>query len=133
MRVVTLLFVGLTAAACGTQPCAGTKCPVIEGGYVASWERSSLSTCSGNGPRPTALNVTRDGSLGGLTIDDATLKGSVYDTWDFSFHGSSASGSYALRGRASQPKVGGPFRLTGTLTIQRDSCELIERFTADQT
>ncbi len=133
MRLAALLLVGLLETGCGTQPCSGTACPELEGGYVATWERSALSTCPGNGPRPAVLNFSRTGSLGQLSIDDAQLKGSVYDTWDFSLHGSSASGTYALRGRASQPKAGGKYRLTGTLTIQKDSCELVERYTADQT
>lgn len=124
----------IAALSCGgTLPCSGSKCPDIQGGYVVSWEASTLSSCSGVGPRPTTLNVTREGSTGQVTVDGALLKGSIYDTWDFSLHGSSATGSLTLRGRAAQPKVGGPWRLTGTFSLQKDACELVERFTADQT
>lgn len=125
----------LLALACtDALPCAGSSCPPIEGAYLVSWQTSTTADCTMMGPRPSNLNVSREGSRVSALIGGLQLTGNLYDTYDFSLSG----GPYSMRGRAvvGSASSDGGVRLTGTLITDATdggaSCRVQEGFTADK-
>jgi hypothetical protein len=130
---------------CGDQrPC--TSCPQLDGAYLVSWQQGFPQTgCPQMGPRPVNLNFTQQGNQLAVLIGGNELRGTLYDTYDFSVSGGDTATSYSLRGRAV---VSGPtaqadggaarsnVRLVGTLFTRTGSgataCDLSENYTADR-
>lgn len=144
LRLVPVLLVSL--AACGDQrPCS--SCPDLSGAYLASWRQGiALMGCPAEGPRPVNLNVTQRGNQLSVLVGGQELRGTLYDTFDYSVSGGLSAASYTLRGRAvvgttSAPADGGvapaaSVRLVGTLFSRTGAasagCELAEDYTADR-
>lgn len=86
------------------------------------------------GPRPSNLNVSREGSRVTTLIGGQELRGTLYDTYDFSLNG----GPYQLRGRAvvGSASSDGGVHLVGTLLTDASdggaTCLVSESFTADK-
>lgn len=130
---------------CGDQrPCS--TCPQINGAYLVSWQQGFPQMgCPAMGPRPVNLNFTQQGNQVAVLVGGNELRGTLYDTYDFSASGGDNAATYSLRGRAvvtgstaqadggaARPSV----RLTGTLFTRTGpataSCDLAENYTADR-
>lgn len=94
------------------------------------------------GPRPTNLNLTQDGNRVSALVGGAELRGTLYDTYDFSLSGGQTDTTFTLRGRAvvGAPADGGTGKpsvhLVGSLfsrtNFDSTGCELKEDYTADR-
>ena len=86
--------------ACGDQlPCR--TCPMIAGAYLVSWQSGfPQDGCPTMGPRPVNLNFTQQGNQLSVLIGGEELRGTLYDTFDFSMLGGRSETTYSLRGRA---------------------------------
>lgn len=140
-----LLVVLPFLVSCGDQrPCS--SCPSIDGAYLVSWQQGfPQAGCPEMGPRPVNLNFSQQGNQLSVLVGGNELRGTLYDTYDFSVSGGDNSTSYSLRGRAvvSGPSAqadGGTVRsnvhLVGTLFTRTGSgsmgCDLSENYTADR-
>jgi hypothetical protein len=144
MRPSFALLVLILVVGCGDQrPCA--SCPDISGPYLASWQNGfPLDGCPTQGPRPVNLNLTQMGNRVSALIDGQELRGTLFDTFDFSLSGGMTGvmneNQYSLLARAvvdsgGRTDGGVPttkVRLAGSLTLRRGMCDLTERFTADR-
>lgn len=131
--------------ACGDQlPC--TSCPMIGGPYLVSWQQGFPQTgCPAEGPRPVNLNFTQTGNQLSVLIGGEELRGTLYDTYDFSLAGGRGEITYSLRGRAVTSggsttadggTVQGNVHLVGSLSSNSRSgamsCDLTEKYTGDR-
>jgi hypothetical protein len=94
------------------------------------------------GPRPVNLTLTQAGNRLSSLVDGIEVRGTLFDTFDFSLTGSLEALEYSLRGRAV---VSGPtgradggqgsastVRLVGSLSSRTAQCDLTEQYTADR-
>ena len=131
--------------ACGDQlPCV--SCPMIAGPYLVSWQQGfPQDGCPAEGPRPVNFNLTQSGNQLSVLIGGEELRGTLYDTYDFSVAGGRSETTYSLRGRAVTSgatttadggMTQGNVRLVGSLSSNSNaaakSCDLTERYTADR-
>ncbi|MCU0699006.1 MAG: hypothetical protein MUC96_21085 [Myxococcaceae bacterium] len=130
----------LLLSACGDQrPC--TSCPDITGAYLVSWQRGfPAEGCPATGPQPVNLTLSQMGNRVSSLVDGFELRGTLFDTFDFSLSGGLEGTEYSLRGRAIIDGVradGGTtsasrVRVVGSLTTTRAQCVLTEQYTADR-
>lgn len=145
MRRLLVVMVPLWLLGCGDQrPC--TSCPQVDGAYLVSWQQGFPQMgCPDKGPQPVNLNFSQQGNQLSVLVGGEELRGTLYDTYDFSVSGGRGDVSYSLRGRAvvSGPSAqadGGAVRssvhLVGTLFTRTGSgakaCDLSENYTADR-
>ncbi|MCA2976857.1 MAG: hypothetical protein INH41_04025 [Myxococcaceae bacterium] len=128
--------------ACGDQrPC--TACPALTGPYLISWQRGvPADGCPARGPVPVNLTLSQQGNRLSTLVDGLELRGTLFDTYDFSLNGGLDDLGYTLRGRAvvdgplALPDGGAPqparVRLVGSLNSRKGACDLSEPFTADR-
>lgn len=141
----SLLVLAAALAACGDQrPC--TSCPAIGGAYLVSWQNGlPQENCPQTGPRPVNLNFVQEGNRLSVLVGGEELRGTLFDTYDFSVSGGRTQVSYSLTGRAvvnpatttaDGGSSAGSVRLVGNLSSRsvsgQPSCDLAERFTADR-
>ena len=119
---------------------------MIGGPYLVSWQQGFPQMgCPTEGPRPVNLNVTQTGNQLSVLIGGEELRGTLYDTFDFSLAGGRSQTTYSLRGRAvtggatttADGGMGqGSVRLVGTLSSNSRSgamsCDLTEKYTGDR-
>jgi len=91
------------------------------------------------GPRPAQLNITQEGNKVSVLLGGDELRGTLYDTYDFSMSGGQTDTTYTLRGRAvvgSADAGRASVRLVGSLISRADAaktgCQLQEEYTADR-
>jgi hypothetical protein len=142
MRTAAATVVFLLFSACGDQrPC--TSCPELTGAYLVSWQRGfPAEGCPARGPTPVNLTLTQAGNRLSSLVDGIEVRGTLFDTFDFSLSGSLETLEYSLRGRAvvsgasSRPDGGASgatsVRLVGSLTTRNGACDLTEQYTADR-
>lgn len=139
LRRLALLCPLVLAACEDVRPC--TSCPQIAGAYLVSWQRGvAQPDCPTTGPRPIEFNVTQTGNRVSALIGGDELRGTLYDTYDFSMTGGHSDTSYTLRGRAvvggAADGGGSSVRLVGSLLTRADAattgCQLQEAYTADR-
>lgn len=118
---------------------------MIAGAYLVSWQSGfPQDGCPTMGPRPVNLNFTQQGNQLSVLIGGEELRGTLYDTFDFSMLGGRSETTYSLRGRAvvgntSATTDGGTtqggVRLVGSLSTRGSgamACDLLENYTADR-
>ena len=119
---------------------------MIAGPYLVSWQQGfPQDGCPAEGPRPVNFNLTQSGNQLSVLIGGEELRGTLYDTYDFSVSGGRSQTTYALRGRAVTSGATttadggltkGSVRLDGSLSINSNagakSCDLTERYTGDR-
>ncbi len=98
--------------------------------------------CPTTGPRPVNLNLTLEGNRLSTLVGGDELRGTLYDTYDFSVSGGHSDTTYTLRGRAvvgtaTDGGAGTPtVHLVGSLFSRTNfasaGCELKEDYTADR-
>lgn len=98
--------------------------------------------CPSTGPRPLNFNLVLQGNRVSTLVGGDELRGTLYDTYDFSVSGGHADTTYTLRGRAvlGTAADGGagtlPVHLVGSLfsrtNVASAGCELKEDYTADR-
>lgn len=81
------------------------------------------------------LQMTREGSVLRSVVDDVSLNGTLYDTYDFSLNGGPAlkQVTVSMRGRyqpQSKADAGDEQLVEGTLTRESSSCYETRRFYA---
>jgi hypothetical protein len=119
---------------------------MIAGPYLVSWQQGVAQMgCPAEGPRPVNLNFTQMGNQLSVLLGGEDLRGTLFDTYDFSLAGGRGQVAYSLRGRAV---TGGPtstvdggmaqgtVRLVGSLSSNSSAgaitCDLTERYTGDR-
>lgn len=121
---------------------------MIAGAYLASWQSGfPQDGCPAMGPRPVNLNFSQTGNQLSVLVGGEELRGTLYDTYDFSMIGGRSENTYSLRGRAvvGNPTstadggtAAGGVRLVGSLSIRSSgmtaatACDLTENYTADR-
>lgn len=139
-----LMVLPFFVIACGDQqPCL--TCPMIGGAYLVSWQSGfPQDGCPAMGPRPVNLNFTQMGNQLSVLVGGEELRGTLYDTYDFSMLGGRNENTYSLRGRAvvgsastsaDGGTVAGGVHLVGTLSTRSSgakACDLTENYTADR-
>lgn len=119
---------------------------MIGGAYLVSWQTGfPQSGCPEQGPRPVNFNVSQRGNQLSVLVGGEELRGTLYDTYDFSLTGGRALASYSLRGRAVVDTMATAAdagsmttgaRLYGTLFTRTGSdatpCDLSEGYAADR-
>jgi hypothetical protein len=140
MRLFVIAFalvVLLAMAACtDAQPCH--NCPPVDGVYSVTWGDAGVaSTCPG--PKPPSWTITGETQL--ITqVNDITLGGTLYDTYDLLMTGTKVGLSYRMRSLVipEGTTADAGIRMTGTFTTRTvptegDPCEANETFTAQRT
>lgn len=117
---------------------------MIGGAYLVSWQSGSAgSGCPAQGPQPVNFNVAQQGNQLSVLIGGEEVRGTLYDTYDFSLNGGRGGTTYTLRGRAvvrpTSADAGtstGDTRLVGTLFTrtgaEAKACDLAENYAADR-
>lgn len=130
-----LLVPGLTLAACSNnQPCSGS-CPRLEGVWFLQYV-APVFPCDGGtaGDPPMTVSFTREESVLRAAIDGVEVRGTVYDTFDFTLNGTKPDGTrqVSMRGtyKPATTSDGGDEQIyAGTLTRSTDACRDDRRFT----
>lgn len=101
---------GASGCTGGSQGC--TDCPPIEGHYgFTLGPETDPSACSGmtvvlpRGP----LDMTREGSTVSATLDGMTLRGTLYDTYDFNLVGNTVGQSDGGTGAPESASLSGRY------------------------
>ncbi len=132
LKMAPLLWL---AAACGnSQPCS-TTCPPVEGVWFLQFI-APVFPCDGGtaGEPPATVSFTREGSVLRGAVDGVELRGTVYDTFDFTLNGTMPGGGreISLRGRyvpASTSDGGNDSITNGNLVRSTSACRDDRRFT----
>lgn len=139
MRFVFVLALLAAVAACGNaKPCTGTECPPLAGTYAMAWSAGSQNGCSTAGPQPATLTFTLTGNVVTTTVGGLELRGSAYDTYDFTATGGRSEVGFSLRGTVvpTNPKTDAGVRIVGSMATRRydggTDCEVRENFTGDR-
>lgn len=145
LRLVPVLILVLLPACGDERPCS--SCPDVAGAYLASWRQGVAAMgCPTEGPRPVNLNLTQRGNQLSVLVGGQELRGTLYDSFDFSASGGVTATSFTLRGRAvvgtstaaadGGTAPAGSVRLVGTLFSRTGpasaACEIAEDYTADR-
>jgi len=133
---MALAFAASVAACTDAQPCR--NCPGIDGVYAVTWsDAGAASTCPG--PQPPSWTLTGATQLV-TQVNDITLGGTLYDTYDLLMTGTKVGLSYRIRGLVipEGTTADAGIRMTGTFTTRTvptggDPCEANETFTAQRT
>ena len=141
MRSCFLTAAMVLGAACtDSLPCS--NCPAMEGTYAFTWQAptTNVTGCSRlTTPRPSMLTFNRVGSSLTSSLDGQELRGTLFDTYDFTLSGGVDIASN-LRGRLVTGSDAGAIRLTGTLRTSLGvadaglghRCDYEEKFVADK-
>lgn len=82
--VFTTLVVAAVSCSGNNETCR--TCPPVEGNWSMTYE-DPPSPCPGARQPPSTLTITRVGSLVRATVDDTTMAGTAFDTFDFTLRG----------------------------------------------
>ena len=135
LRVLLATVMLVPLAACNdNQPCT-TNCPAIEGVWFLQYI-APVFPCDGGsaGEPPATVAFSREGSVVRGAIDGVEVRGTVYDTFDFTLNGTSPDGArnVSLRGRykpATGSDSGDETLYDGTLIRSTNACRDDRRFT----
>ncbi|MBL8953620.1 MAG: hypothetical protein JNK82_22785 [Myxococcaceae bacterium] len=139
IKILKPLMIGVLAttslAACNdNQPCT-TNCPAIEGTWFLQYV-APVFPCDGGsaGEPPPTVAFFREGSVVRGAIAGVEVRGTVYDTFDFTLNGTSPDGALnvSLRGRykpSTGSDSGDESIYDGTLIRSTSACRDDRRFT----
>lgn len=118
--VTTLLLPHCT----GANPC--TDCPPVEGRYTLVYQEGIFSSgCTAMFEKPPEITLSRVGSLINANYGNTSLRGTLYDTYDFSLMGTETTSTLGtmttqLRARYVTPAPSSDAGATLTGKVTRD-------------